>query len=232
MDIVVDHIDEYLGKPVSDPYGRRLGFIIGFYSDSDGRVRSLEVNLGDVEFKQIDIARFRFENGEVVLLPEWEYQALQLENRILRLKKRMAALEELNARKDLPKHAYDTFKKSLEEELAKVKEDTKNVKDLLRKRMHELEDMIVELEKAMTSVKISYLSGEIPEKAYKAAVEQIRKHLDSCETEKESVKKHLDKIEALEAQPVELAPKIVAPSQAQPAAQPANQPLSVIVVEG
>ncbi len=230
MEIVVDQIDEYLGKPVVDPYGRRLGYVIGFYSDADGKVRSLEVSLGDVEFKQVDIERFRFENGNIVLVPEWEFMAVQLENRILRLKKRIAALEELNARKDLPKHAYDSFKKSLDESLMKVKEDAKNVKEMLRKRIHELEDTILELEKAMTSIKVSYLSGEIPEKAYKAASEQIRRHLESCEMEKESVKQHLDKIEALESQPVDLSIKTTPVPQ--PQQQPSGQPMPVVVIEG
>jgi len=230
MDILVDQVDEYLGKPVIDPYNRRLGYVIGFYSDADGRVRALEISLGDVEFKQLDIERFKFENGNIILLPEWEFLALQLENRILRLKKRMAALEELNARKDLPKHAYDSFKKNLEESLMKAKEDAKAVKELLRKRIHELEDSILELEKAMTSIKVSYLSGEIPEKAYKSANEHIRKHLDSCELEKESVKQHLDKIEALESQPVDLSVKSTPIPQAQ--GQPAGQPIPVVVLEG
>jgi hypothetical protein len=82
----------------------------------------------------------------------------------------------------------------------------------------------------LTSIKVSYLSGEIPEKAYKSAVEHIRKHLDSCELEKESVKQHLDKIEALESQPVDLTVKSTPAPQAQ--GQPSGQPIPVVVLEG
>lgn len=226
----VEEIDNYLGKPINDPYGRRLGYVIGFYSDHDGNVTALEVSLGDSEFKSVEIGRFRFDSGEIVLLPEWEYAALMLEERLARLKRRMAALEELSAKKDVPRHSYEVFKKMLEESLAKVKEEVKNVKEALIRRMHELEDSIVELERALTSLKVSYLSGEIPEKAYKSSIEQIRKYLEQAESEKESIKKHLDKIEALENQPIDIGIKAGAEQATQQPQQ--SQPIPVVVVGG
>ena len=227
--VKVDEIENYLGKPVNDPYGRRIGYIIGFYSDSDGNVTSLEISIGDLEFKEISIDRFEFDNGEVVLIPEWEYEAKKIENRLERLRKRVMALNELYAKKEVTRQAYEEFKKRVDNELIKTKENAKNVRELLKKRLHALEDILIELEKTITSLKMSYLAGEIPEKAYKVAVDQIRKHMDFTQMEKENVKKHLETIEKLEKQPVDLGVK---PSENTVEPIPnENQTLPVVVLE-
>ncbi|MCY0868038.1 MAG: CdvA-like protein [Desulfurococcus sp.] len=228
LEVTVDKVDEYLGKPVSDPYGRRVGFLVGFYSDSDGKVASFEVSFNDVDFRQISVDRFRIESGNIILIPEWEYNALVLEGRLERVKKRFAGLEELYSRKEIPSYTYEEFKKKLNDTLLKLKEETKSVKETLTKRMHEIEDMIVELEKAVTAVKVSYISGEISEKAYRASMDHLRKSLDILNNEKASVKKHLDKIEALENLPVDTAIKVSVASESAPKS---NQPIQVVLVE-
>ncbi len=202
--IKVELIEGYLGKPVNDPYGRRIGHIVSFYSDPDGNVTALEISFGDFEFREVPIDRFNFDGGEIILVPEWEYNAMVIENRLERLRKRITALEDLYAKKEVPRNSYETLKKKLEATLMKAKDDAKNVKEELKKRLVELEDTILELEKAMTSLKVSYLAGEVPDKAYKTAADQIRKHMEHAQLEKENVKKHLEKIEALENQPIDI----------------------------
>ncbi|ADI32275.1 CdvA-like protein [Staphylothermus hellenicus] len=224
----VEEIEKYLGKPVNDPYGRRIGHVVSFYSDPDGNVTALEISYGDFEFIEKGIDRFSFENGEIVLVPEWEYEARKVENRLERLKKRSAALEDLYAKKEVPRHAYEAFKKKLEEALMEAKEESKKVKDLLKKRQYELEDIIVELEKALTSLKISYIAGEVPDKAYKAAADQLRKHLEHAQLEKENVKRHLEKIESLENRPVDIGTTESTSNEKIPEQ---NQALPVVVLE-
>jgi len=223
----VEEVDSYIGRSVSDPYGRRVGYIIGFYSDSDGNVTSLEVSIGDLEFKEIGVDRFELNNGDIVLMPEWEYEAKLVENRLERLRKRIVALNELYDKKEIPRHTYEEFKKKLEEDLFKTRETAKRVKEVLKKRLYDLDDTILELEKAMTSLKVSYLAGEIPEKAYKTAIDQVRKHMEFTQREKESVKKHLDKIETLERQPIDLGTR----ARESEEASEQEQSLPVVVLE-
>lgn len=225
----VEEIENYLGKPVNDPYGRRIGHVVSFYSDPDGNVTALEISFGDFEFEEIGINRFSFENGEIILIPEWEHEAKKIENRLERLRKRVAALEDLYAKKEVPRHTYEAFKKKLDEALMKAKEESKKVKDLLKKRQYELEDIIIELEKALTSLKVSYMAGEVPDKAYKVAADQLRKHLEHAQLEKENVKKHLERIEALENQPVDIG---ISTSLSEEKAPEQNQALPVVVLEG
>ncbi|MEM0380595.1 MAG: CdvA-like protein [Desulfurococcaceae archaeon] len=225
--IRIEDVEKYIGKPVNDPYGRRIGYVIGFYSDPDGNVISLEISLGDYEFKEIKVDRFELNNGDLILLPEWEYEVKIIENRLERLRKRIIALNELYAKKEIPKHSYEKYRKIVENELLKTKEDAKNIREVLKKRLNTLDDTIIELEKTMTGLKMCYISGEIPEKAYKTAVDQIRKYIELTQMEKESVKKHLDKIESLEKQPIDIGLK----TSEEKVEAPSSQGIPVVVVE-
>lgn len=227
LNIKVEEVEKYLGKPVSDPYGRRIGHVIGFYGNSDGDVTSLEVSFGDYEFREIGVDRFELSNGDIILVPDWEHEAKLIENRLERLRKRMISLNELYARKEVPKHAYEKFKKDVESELIKTKEGARNAREVLKKRLNALEDAIVELEKALTSLKMSYIAGETSEKAYKAAADQIRKYLDLTQQEKESVKKHLERLELLEKQPIDVSIK----AGEEKVEAPSAQGIPVVVVE-
>lgn len=226
MQIVrIEDIENYLGKPVYDPYGRRIGFIIGFYSDPDGNVYSFEVSFGDFEFREVSIDRFKLGGDGIILIPEWEHQALMIENRIERLRKRISALNELYNKKEIPLHAYESYKKSLENELLKARNDCKNVRDIIRKRMSDLDSIIVELEKTLANLRVNYLAKELSEVAYKEASDHIKKQLEIALREKESVKKHYEKLENLEKQPIDIGVRESKEQQVQ------NQPIPVVVLE-
>jgi DNA repair exonuclease SbcCD ATPase subunit len=226
----IEKIAECLNKPVVDPYGRRLGYIVSYYSNVDGRVYALEVNFNEVEYREVPIERFSASVEGVVLIPEHEYNATLIENRLKIVKARLASLEDLYSKKEIPIHVYEGFKKKLEEELAKLKNSAREVKEVLRKRIHEVEGLIAEVEKSMGSLKTSYLSGEIPEKPYLEALNSMKKSLEILIKEKESLKQHIDAIESLEALP--LAPAIgVKQAEKTPPSQPQGQPMQVVLIE-
>ncbi len=232
---MVGDVEKYLGRIVRDPYGRSIGHLVSFYSDSDGYVTGLEVSFGDTVFREIDIARFKLGSDGVVLEPEWLFLAKRVERKLEILRRRREAVEELYSKKEIQRHAYELFKKRFEDALVKAKEEARRVKTVLVKRKHELEDTIVELEKAISYIKISYIAGEISEKTYKTAVDQLRKHLESAMQEKSDVVKHLEKIEVLESKPLLSASHIHVEEKEQaigeqpaPAAQ---QPVPVVVVD-
>ncbi|MEM4718226.1 MAG: CdvA-like protein [Desulfurococcaceae archaeon] len=225
----VEVINEYLGKPVYDPYGRRLGYIVSFYSDVDGRIRSIEVNIHDTDYMEIPIERFKVTAEGIILMPEYEFNALIVENRLRVVKSRLSSLEELYSRKEIPTHVYENLKKGLDDELATVKNKAKEVKDQLRKRLHEVEEQLSEVEKAIGALKTSYLAGEIQEKSYLTALDMMKKTLEILVKEKDSLKKHLDKIESLEALP--LATAIGATQQKETTQEKPSQPINVVLVE-
>jgi DNA-binding FrmR family transcriptional regulator len=235
MCTTIETIGECLGKPVVDPYGRRLGFLVSFYSDVDGKVKSIEVNIGDLEYREVPVERIKVTPEGIVVIPEYEYEATIVENRLKNIKGRLASLEELYSKKEIATHVYDSLKKKLEEELAVVKAKSKEVKDALRNRLHEIEDQVAEVERSMGALKTSYLAGEISEKPYLTALDIMKKSLETLLREKDNVKKHIDKIESLEALP--LAPAIglqqaAGTQQAKTTPQSqSTQPMNVVVVE-
>jgi hypothetical protein len=225
----IDKVSECINKPVVDPYGRRLGYIVGYYSNSDGKVYALEVNFNDVDYKEMPIERFTTSVEGIVLIPEHEYNASLIENRLRIVKARIASLEDLYSKKEIPVHVYEQFKKRLEEELAKLKGGAREVKEALRKRIHEVESLIAEVEKTMGVLKTSYLSGELPEKPYLDAIGSMKKTLEILTREKNALKKHIDTIESLEALP--LTPAIsVKQTEKTPTTQQ-SQPIQVVLVE-
>lgn len=228
MRVDIAKISEYLGKPVFDPYGRRVGYVVGIYSDVDGKVVSLEINVNDHEFREVPIDRFNIVQESIVLLPEHEYKAILVENRLKIVKSRLASLEDLYTRKEIPSHAYESLKKKLESEITTVKTLAKEVKDALRKRIHEVEDQIAEIERTTAALKTTYLAGEIPEKYYLVAIDMLKKSLEIFTKEKEALKKHLDLIESLESMPS--APAIGLAGQ-EKAGQSEGHPVQVVVVE-
>lgn len=226
----IETVNECLGKTVFDPYGRKLGYIVSFYSDLDGKIKALELNIHDMEYKEIPIDRFRITAEGVVLIPEFEHQAILVENRLKVVKSRLSSLEELYSRKEVPTHVYENLKKSLESELSSIKTKAKEVKENLRKRLHEIEEQLTEVEKAMGALKTSYLAGEVEEKAYLTALDAMKKTHEILLKEKDSIKRHIDKIESLEALPLTMSMSVQQSKEPIQEKQ-GQQPINVVLVE-
>jgi len=155
-----------------------------------------------LKYREVSIERIQVGQSGIILIPEYEYDAIVVENRLKNVKSRLASLEELYSKKEIATHVYEAQKKKLEEELAVIKARAKEVKDALRNRLHEVEEQIAEIEKAMGALKTGYLAGEIQDKPYLTALDIMKKTMEMFLKEKDNIKKHLDKIESLEALPV------------------------------
>jgi len=201
----IDTIEKYVGENVKDPYGRVIGKLIGFYSDVDGIVSAVEVAKGDLGFETIPVERIEIDPEGVKILPTWKAEAISVAAQFERAKKRAKALEDLYAKNEIPRHAYDEFKKKVDAAISRLRSKNQEVKALLRRRMGELEDEIVHVEKALTAMKMSYIAGEISEKAYKAAAEALRASRDKDLDEKNDIKKMLEKLTKLEEEPAQLS---------------------------
>uniref|UniRef100_A0A7J3ZLJ9 CdvA-like coiled-coil domain-containing protein n=1 Tax=Fervidicoccus fontis TaxID=683846 RepID=A0A7J3ZLJ9_9CREN len=200
----VDMIEKYIGQKVKDPYDRTIGTLTSVYSDVDGVVNAVEILLGDSVFKTFEARMLTIKNGELVLLPEWKFKSMKIIEKLERGRRRARALEDLYSKGEIPKHTYDEFKAKLTRDLERLKGEAKEVKELIRKRIHELEDQIVQAEKALTALKVSYIAGEIGERGYKPAVDILRQGRDRNLEEKSDAKRVLELIQRLEAAGVEL----------------------------
>lgn len=226
----VDALDKFIGQKVKDPYQRVIGSLASLYSDIDGNVKAVEILFGDAYFKTVPADRIVVQKDEVVLLPEWKYNAMRVIERLERARRRAKALDDLYAKGEIARSAYEEFKNQVSKDLDVLKRDANEAKDMIRKRIGELEDQIVEIEKAITALKMSYIAGEIGERGYKPAADILRQNKDRNLEEKNEAKRVLDLIGKLETQNLDIDAvlKEALPSQPE-AAKSAEQPIVVEV---
>lgn len=201
--ITVDQIERYLGQKIKDEYGRFIGTLLSIYADVSGSVESVEVALNEDNYKQVHSDRLKLTPDGVVVIQEWKVDAINVENQLDRVRKRMRAVEELYRKGNIPGHAYEEMKSRLDKEFSKIKEKVKEVKLKLRQRINDLEDQIIRLEKATSNLMVLYMSNEVSETSYKASIDYLRQSKSKAQDEKKDIEKHLDIIEKLEAEPTE-----------------------------
>ncbi|HWQ17102.1 MAG TPA: CdvA-like protein [Sulfolobales archaeon] len=232
--VSIDEIEKHLGSKVRDPYGRILGVLSSIYSDVDGSVTGIEIMREDGYLSYIPSERVNVSPETLIVLPEWRVEAIKVEQQLDRARKRARALEELFSSKEMGSQAYEEMKKSLEATLSRLREKAKSVRNTLRKRLGELEDEILHIDKAINHLKLGYTSGEIGEQRFKTSIEGLRGSKARAVDEKSDIEKHLELLEKLENEaivpqkiPIEVQatqPKIEAPQQAQ------SKPIEVRIV--
>lgn len=228
----VDTIDKYIGQKVKDPYQRVVGSLASLYSDIDGNVKAVEVLFGDAYFKTIPADRILIQKDEIILLPEWKYNAMKVIERLERARRRAKALDDLYAKGEIARSAYEEFKNQVSKDLDLLKKDATEAKEMIKKRIGELEDQVVQIEKAITALKMSYIAGEIGERGYKPAADILRQNKDRNLEEKNEAKRILDLIGKLETQNLDIDTvlKETLPSTNENL-KPAEQPIVVEVHE-
>ncbi|MEM2203770.1 MAG: CdvA-like protein [Sulfolobales archaeon] len=232
--VSIDEIEKHLGSKVRDPYGRILGVLSSIYSDVDGSVTGIEVMREDGYLSYIPSERVNVSPETLIVLPEWRVEAIRVEQQLDRTRKRARALEELFSSKEIGSQAYEEMKKSLEATLSRLKEKAKSVRNTLRKRLGELEDEILHIDKAINHLKLGYTSGEIGEQRFKTSIEGLRSSKARAIDEKSDIEKHLELLEKLENEaivpqkiPIDVQttqPKIETPQQ------PQSKPIEVRIV--
>lgn len=202
MELTLDVVVKYLGQPLRDIYGRNIGVVTSVYSDVDGVVNSIEVMTNELIHETIPAKRLDITSDGLRLLPEWLVEAREIERRLDTVRKRLAALEELYRKGQIPHYAYEEVKEKLSSEMDRLRKRAKEAKESLRKRMNDLENMIIHIEKAMTHLLVSYTAGEIPETPFRSAIDKLRFSRQTAQNEKKDVEKHIELIEKLELEAV------------------------------
>lgn len=198
MSITIEKMASYLGQPIHDVYGRKVGIVVGIYSEVDGKVTAIEVMVNDFNYETIHVEKLELKDDGVKILPEWLVEAQKLERKLDTLRRRIKALEELYKKGQVPQHAYKDLKDKLDKELNKAKNDAKNIKEIMRRRLYDLENFVLHIEKAMTNLMVSYTSGELPENGFKVSADFMRYAKQTTLEEKKDIEKHIGTITKLE----------------------------------
>lgn len=234
MILTIETFEKYVGQSVKDPYGRYVGMIAGFYSEIDSTVSFVSIEYSDGSFTKLPVNRFEFKPDSVILVPEWKAEALEVKRKLETVRKRVKALDDLFAKGEIARHAYEEFKKRLEADLGKLKVESKEVKRMLQQRLRELEKQKEALEKSLAAMKMMFFSGEISETTFKRATDIIKRNIEKCDAEKNDIKSSIDELEKIESTPISLPTlgKHEEKPEEAPKAPSEEAPLIVHVVEG
>ncbi|NAZ12846.1 MAG: hypothetical protein GU359_01670 [Desulfurococcales archaeon] len=198
--VSIEEVEKYLGSKITDPYGRVVGVLSSIYSDVDGNVSGVEVVSEDYSIKYVGSERLVISHDGLIILPEWKVEALKVEAQLDRARKRARAIEDLYLNKEISSQAYEEMKKQIEATLSRLKEKAKQVRSVLRKRLGEVEDEILHVDKAMNHLKLVYTSGEISEQRFKQSIDMLRSSKNKFIEEKKDLEKHIELIEKLETE--------------------------------
>ncbi len=240
MDIDVQKFEKYLGQSAKDPYDRYVGIICSFFSNVDGSIKTVVIETGEGVYKYFPISQIVFKDENVIVMPTWEIETRKLINQLETAKKRIKALDELYSKGEIAMHAYQEFKNILEKDLDRLKELSREVKVMLREKMRELDKQIEDIERAMASIKLSFLAGEISEKNFKHVMDVLKRGLDRCVAEKKDVENIYSEVEKVEKEPivpaipkkVEVeAPEVPAPLKEKPAAEEVEEPIKIEIID-
>ncbi len=236
--LTVERLQPFIGEVVYDPYGRVLGKLVSLESDVDGTVQTVVVETETRTITFVPAEAVDLKDGRVVVWPEWKTLAYKVISSYQRALKRLRGLEDMYSRNEVPSTVYREMRKRLDKSLEKLKDEAKKLKALLSQRKNDIEDENLKLDRAIANLKMSYLAGEINEKAYKIAIDHLRNAKDSNARELEDIKETKSKIESLEHGAIEFTKKheeekIPEPAKPEASTAPtATQPIPVKLIEG
>ncbi|MDP8002715.1 MAG: CdvA-like protein [Caldisphaera sp.] len=191
----IDEVSRFTGDDIYDEYGRNLGTVISISSSVDGKVENISIKIADRNIESIDGERLKLQDGKIVVVPTWKFEASKLIENLDRAYKRRKALDTISGQNDLPSSVVDPMKRRLDEEIKALRIKADEVKKIINGRVNEIEDEELKVSRAIANIEISYFSGEISEKGYTQSMNHLRKLKDTNSEEKRSAKEYLEKLD-------------------------------------
>jgi len=212
MVIRMEEIGKYVGKPVSDTYGRNIGRLIGLTTNARDEIVSVAFELANGKLLQCPSSQILMKGDSVVLTPSWRIEAIQIQKEFELATRRVRALDELNKSGDLQGDIYTNLKKQHESVVEEAKGRRQGLISSLEERLADLNSQVRDLQTLLANNKMLHTSREIDDSAYQIASEAIRSGLERTLTEKKDIEEVVDHLSKLETsaevsyQPPEASP--------------------------
>jgi len=201
VDITVAEFVKYISKQVRDPYGRQIGKIAAFISDTLSKVKSVVLEHGDGEYNGYSSEYVAIEGDIIKVLSELKVKASKLARELELVWKKTMALEELKESKEIPQEVYEHFRPQYEATLKELKGRAAEVVERIKERIAELDSQTRILQLALASAKVSHRIGEIDDAFFNSITNMIQTGVNRISSERKD----------LEASVVELEKLITAP---------------------
>jgi hypothetical protein len=180
-------LNDIIGRPVKDIYGRYVGCAIGTSVDVSGQVRSIGVDEGSGVFAEYPNSNVIIDESSLVVIPEWKINAEKLAKEFSTMKKRIEALEAMVAEGAIPKHVYDELSKQYAGSGGEYQDLYTGTTKQMNDRIAELDKHRIVLEKFLGSIKVQHRTGEIDETTYQSAKDRVETLLQADKSEREDI---------------------------------------------
>lgn len=212
---------DLIGKTVVDAYGRRLGKVLGFSTDSQQRIAALGIERTDGGFMKCNAGDVILDQDLLKIGGTWRRKAEFLANEVALTLKKIAALNELEGDADVSKTVFATLQSDFEEEKKALLDRRRDLKDRLKERLDVVQAQLKDVYEFITYVKISYHIGDMDEDAYQRSHIPFQLMIDKLLSEEEDLKFALNLVATNTAT---LPPEPLLPL---PASEPQPQPIKL-----
>ncbi len=179
---------DLIGKKVVDSYGKRIGKIIGFSTDSLKNISSFGIERNDGGFMKCDTTEVILDQDLVKINSSWRLKAESLASEVTLTIKKISALHELKNDVEVSKHIYDTLQSGFEAEKKTILDRRRNLKDRLKERLSAIHAQLKEVYEFIAYVKISYHIGDIDEETYQRSYISFQLMIDKLLSEEDDIK--------------------------------------------
>ena len=196
----------FLGKSVSDVYGRNVGNVVGLTMDDRGEIATIGVEHGNGTFGTYDSNHVMVEGGAIILIPVWKVDAEKLMKEFALAHKRLQALDSLMHEGRITQYVYSDLRKAYETATNELEEVRKTLIEKLKARGDDVEFQVRDMEKFLANIEVQHMTGEIDDEAYQLAADSLKLGLSQLVAEKKDVETILTEITHPEAAPPPAAP--------------------------
>lgn len=195
----------FLGKTVTDPYGRVLGRLVGVTTNVRDETTTVEIESGKGDFEEVQSKQLRVNGESLVVLPWWKLEAEEFRKEFELVTRRTRALDELFSLGDIDGEIYQDLRKLHEDSIANLKGRRKLLLDSLQTRTANLFSQTRQLQTHLANNKMLHAAGEVDDFAYKTAVDIIDAGLTRSSAEKrdiEAISSFLKRLESMHLEQV------------------------------
>ena len=174
----------FVGKQITDEYGRQIGRVASFKVTPTGRIDGIFVEHGDGEFLSYSSDQIRLNNGNLVISPPLKLKAKALCNEIPLIWRKDRALNELVEKKKIPPEMYDDLHRTFEGALNQLKDNAKGLTEDIDNQIDHCNKQIHSLHSALINLEIEREIGRLNNESYEKALGIIQWGLKGVNAEK------------------------------------------------
>jgi len=166
----LDEIEGNLGRPVKDLYGRHVGFLTAVCVESNGRVKTVGLEVTSGRFEEHPGSRFVVGEDGPILVPEWKVESEAIVRETSMVSKRLDALDFLYKKGEFEQPLYEEMSKEYGSRLSSLADVQAGQAKRLTERTAELDSEVVKLDRFIANLKLQRHSGEVEEHVYERMV--------------------------------------------------------------